>query len=156
MLPLTRRLTATMLAAIFAVVGATGESLYYLVEAQPEQTSQREDHHHSGLLHHHGDELWHHHGALQSESFTSTTTEDDQPKICDQHGTIHSLSWAHQNHSCLALSLVSEIEHSIANSATFHALPDCIAPDINSQKHLALASFRSTIQPRGPPAQEII
>ena len=145
-----------MLAAIFAVVGSTGESLYYLVEAQPEQTSQREDHHHSGLLHHHGDGLWHHHGALQGESSRSTTTDDDQPTICDQHGTIHSYSWAHQNHSCLALSLVSEIEHGLASKATFHALPDYVTPDFNSQKHLASASFRSTVQARGPPALEII
>lgn len=159
---------ALVLAAIFAVVGGTGEALYYLVEADrceissPEpdcgradsgQLASSQDRHRKVYSHHHGDGLWHYHTPKRSRSdrIARSVAVSVEDRGTPSDSVVRKSSQDHQPHTCLVLALVSQIQQSLANAAAIHGADDHPTFCYELVDCRLTCQFRPTLGARGPP-----
>lgn len=150
--PLAHKTAVLLLTALYAAVGATGQSLFYLAGGVPLAGGDKAAHATPGsagksYLHSHGDGFWHHHAA--ESPWDTVTTEEDGP--LDSRCYLHQQRSGHSPHSCVLLALASVMGQSLSGVtgsvihclATSHAAP--------AADPVASASGAATLGARGPP-----
>ncbi|MEM6655241.1 MAG: hypothetical protein AAF596_05515 [Planctomycetota bacterium] len=155
---LRQRCLNTLLAAIYLIVGATGDSLHYLVES-PAPSASADEHLAGAFAHEHGDGLWHHHGhhhdgavAAATNDGVSDDANDNRGRPSGERGFGFSEGGAHHtNHSCALLAIASEIEISLLAGSPAVEPVQALPIDATDADALVGASPRSTLGARGPP-----
>ncbi|MEQ8847339.1 hypothetical protein [Botrimarina sp.] len=158
--PFSRR-AATLLAATYVVVGATGDALHYLVSGDAAQSDAAQSDaprlaHHGlahGYFHQHGDGLWHHHhGPAEADGRTREQGADARSKSCTG---LRAPVDGHRDHGVLLLALVSQLEESLAPAGVVGAesREPGLARTDGSRRVAALRL--ATLGARGPPAGRV-
>jgi len=139
--PFATRHTAALLAATYLVVGATGESLYYLVEspsiARAADASSRD-----GYFHDHGDGLWHRHAAGQRVDAAGDRHREPMAR--------RDASRPH-DHTCFLLAVAAAIELSVSAGAASLEAPVVGRPAGLGIEDRAVSSGSASLGARGPP-----
>lgn len=148
---LARQHLASLLAAIIAVVGGTGEALYYLIEADSGQPAQTQGHQRAGYYHQHGDGLWHHHGPTHNPADVETTESFVESRVFDGLLAVRKQSPRHRSHSCFVLALVSQFQQSLVNVSTTFVAGVHVAPSYEVANCRIKRFFAPALGARGPP-----
>lgn len=146
---LVHRLTSALLAATYLVVGATGEGLFYLIEA-PEVAQATDGDAGHGFAHDHGDGLWHHHGGHHDENATASTRSRVGEGLSDRDGA------GHHDHSTLLLAVASAIELSLLNSPRLSETPRAALMIGSGEVDFTRPTDRGPLGPRGPPLGDCV
>ncbi|MCA9261556.1 MAG: hypothetical protein KDA61_20205 [Planctomycetales bacterium] len=138
------------LAALYAVVGATGESLYYFVESPDSAAAATQDDSAShGYYHAHGAEgHWHYHGHAKGPPQRATARNDAKPA---EGPLARGVGAEHPPHSCALLSLVAQMKLGLAGGY-YHSLEhDSLVESVQDLFTAAFAAVRRAHLARGPP-----
>ncbi|MEN1679372.1 MAG: hypothetical protein AAGJ46_07245 [Planctomycetota bacterium] len=151
-LPRQRRISA-LLAAIYVIVGATGDSLHYLFES-PSPAAAAEEQHADGFFHDHGDGNWHHHGHHQrprAEFARQATRDVGKVERGAADAATRIDAPCRHDHSTVLLAIASAIELSLLQSsaATLESL--AVRPIGRRERGAAAAVLTAALGPRGPP-----
>lgn len=147
-----RRLAATLLAALFVVVGGAGESLYYLVEAESGLPAGQSEYQENGYFHHHGDGVWHRHGPAPDDSLADAPSKpSDEIAAPDPWLNRVESAPSHLQHSCLLLAFVSQLRQSLVPPPTSIFLVDTRTCFVTTTDCRADGTSLLGPRPRGPP-----
>lgn len=138
------RCLATLLAATYLVVGASGDGLYYLLESPAAEQAESS----VSYVHEHGDGLWHHHGVHShagGETVSTDTSVDtpEQPSYAD--------ATTHHDHTTLLLAIASALKLSLLAELPHAEIPSGDAIISVCEYARAWASKSANLGPRGPP-----
>ncbi|MCO6046084.1 hypothetical protein NG895_19460 [Aeoliella sp. ICT_H6.2] len=142
---------ALLLAAVYAIVGSTGESLHYMFSgaAAPTASTAGEPQQRQGYFHCHGPDFhWHHHSWLVKQEEADPSAAQSTRVLAKLRPPHHP----HEPHACPVLAAVATLK--LASGRT-----ELLPADIPARQFLAHSGaqqparhFLSPHLPRGPPA----